>query len=321
MEDVIDASDADHADAIEGNANVSQPSDQGDAHLADLPGSDALDGREASKITGAARTAFVVLCGPVASGKTTLLTSIYEKFGEGPFAGYIFAGSRTLMGFESRSFLGRTASYLKEANTERTPLENVRQFLHLCVRVEDLSRAPQDIILPDVTGELFEDAQHSTDDSRRLEMLKRADRVVVLVDGEKIVKPAQRHGAHVAADSFIRRCIESGMLGVDTAVDLVFTKWDLVADGDKEAGIQFVDEVSAELEATYGERLGLLRFCRVAACPQNEKLPFAYGIEELFREWPDARRPATLSDRESVEPAATREFDRIVDRMGKTLGR
>ena len=50
---------------------------------------------EASTHARELTTRVVVLAGPVESGKTTILTSLYESFRKGPVAGHRFAGSAT----------------------------------------------------------------------------------------------------------------------------------------------------------------------------------------------------------------------------------
>src|SRR4051812_14264762 len=63
----------------------------------------ALTVREASRLAAARRPTVVVLAGTVSSGKTTLITSFYERFARGPIGPMKFAGSLTLPGFEARA--------------------------------------------------------------------------------------------------------------------------------------------------------------------------------------------------------------------------
>lgn len=65
----------------------------------DLPSGEDLDFDLANAIMAGAITRVIVLAGAVNSGKTTVLASIHEKFQEGDFAGYIFAGSDTNTSF------------------------------------------------------------------------------------------------------------------------------------------------------------------------------------------------------------------------------
>lgn len=47
----------------------------------------------------------IVLVGPVASGKTTMETSLYQLFQNSPVNDFCFAGSYSLQGFEQRAFI------------------------------------------------------------------------------------------------------------------------------------------------------------------------------------------------------------------------
>ena len=53
---------------------------------------------------------FVTIVGEFDSGKTTLICALYDRFLKGGFAGYLFSGSHTLLGFEKRSHHSRVDS-------------------------------------------------------------------------------------------------------------------------------------------------------------------------------------------------------------------
>src|SRR5436189_2638822 len=100
------------------------------AAFVDLPSGEALTEIQASEITRQGLTRVVVLAGPSGSGKTTILTSLFESFLEAPFGNFLFAGSRTLVGFERRCHDARIASGRTEAHTVHTQVEPT-EFLHL----------------------------------------------------------------------------------------------------------------------------------------------------------------------------------------------
>ena len=130
----------------------------------------------------------------VESGKTTLLTSMYESFQDAPFGGYEFAGSATLPGFEQRCHEGRIESEGLGAHTLRTPAAVGASFLHLRLRTEDESREFSDLLLSDISGELFDRAKDSTDECKALSFLRRADRLVLLLDGARLANPGFGQG-------------------------------------------------------------------------------------------------------------------------------
>ena len=87
--------------------------------LIDLPSGKELNEVAANTIAASRSVRVVVLAGPVDSGKTTLLTSLYELFQWGTVADQLFAGSTTLPAFEQRCHLARTVSGGEIADTGR----------------------------------------------------------------------------------------------------------------------------------------------------------------------------------------------------------
>src|SRR5581483_8028165 len=71
----------------------------------------------------------VLLAGDSNSGKTTLFAAIYERLLDGPFGEFLFAGSRTLHGFESRCFENRGGYGHTEPDTGHTPTSNPNPIL------------------------------------------------------------------------------------------------------------------------------------------------------------------------------------------------
>jgi Double-GTPase 2 len=106
--------------------------------LINLPSGKPLRSTEATNLLRAQPTPVVLLAGAAKSGKTTLLASLHDCFQWGPFAGYLAAGSETLLGFEEQCFDSRVASGAEKPSTGRTSLEAGQQFYHLRVRHESL---------------------------------------------------------------------------------------------------------------------------------------------------------------------------------------
>jgi hypothetical protein len=289
---------------------VSEGLDRGDEYV-HLPLGHGLNQEEAADVTRASRTILVLVCGPHRSGKTTLISSIYEKFGEGSYAGQLFAGSLTLMGLEQRCFKGRTSSLSAAPETDRTSIDDPRNFMHLRVRSEGREGRPRDLLLPDMSGELFEAAAHISAECKKLDVLLRADRISVLVDGGDIKDRARRHQARALTDSFFRRCVENEMFTVSSVVDLVFTKWDLVSGADDEADIEsFATGILEQIRATYLRKVKTIEAFRVAARPLVAgTLPFAHGLDELFKAWLDCGDKSI----ERLEDGTTIDSDRIFD--------
>ena len=106
-------------------------STDGTKTFVELPSGDALSADEANQTTRLSVARVIVPVGLAGVGKTTLLSEIYEKFREGPFAGHLFAWSRTLHGFEQRAHNARIASRRSVPTTPRTPVGDLGAFLHL----------------------------------------------------------------------------------------------------------------------------------------------------------------------------------------------
>src|SRR5688572_22970922 len=70
--------------------------------MVELPDGLAFTPVTAARITANRLTRVIVVAGDRDSGKTTLVSALFDKFQEGPFAGYLFAGCRTLRGLERR---------------------------------------------------------------------------------------------------------------------------------------------------------------------------------------------------------------------------
>ncbi len=301
------------------------PRDDRDAESAAqvaLTSGEDLTSEAASSITRRSMTQVILLAGAVGSGKTTLIASIYERFQEHQLAGYLFAGSRTLVGFEKRCHLARIASERARPDTERTLLAQGTRFLHLQTRREDLCGPIRDLLLTDLSGELFRRAGDSSEECRKLGVLLRADRLVLLIDGERLIDPRRRHQATLEPKMLLRRALDEGMLSQHVHVDVVFAKWDLMQDdafGTTTAA--FVETTTEEFSKRYGGCVRSLHFYHVAARPDATKrmpigpdatkeMPIGVGLENLFDAWmaDDGPKRRTVNDA-PLFSGARREFD------------
>jgi hypothetical protein len=285
------------------------PATAGAATL-ELPEGDALTAESAARIVRARLTRVVVVAGSPGSGKTTLLTSLYESLQEAPVAGFLFAGSETLVGFERRCHEARQSSGRATPHTKRTPPAEGLRFLHLRLARSDGTRVP-DLLLSDISGEIFDQVKDSTEDCKALTVLLRADHLVLLIDGEKLISPVTRYSAHTDARSLLRSIIEAKMLSSNCTVDVVFTKWDLIEAVEQAAESKaYIRQIETQFTTLFKAHGAALRFCPVAARPSSDVLQFAHGIPRLLQAW--------LEPTESVlvprivlgaEPKALRAFE------------
>ena len=289
-----------------------------DTEYIDLFSGEDLDLAAARKITRGHMARVVVIAGEPDSGKTTLLACLNDLFQAGPYAGYLFAGSRTLVGFERRCFKARIRSQRTNPDTERSKRSAGIRFLHLRVRDEALADQTQHLLLSDVSGEIFRQATDSSDEVKNLRMLRRADHLVLLLDGAKLVDLALRHETKARANLLLRGCLDENMLGVNSFVDVVYSKWDIIeTSSNVEIATQFIEAISQEMSELFASRLGRLRFHRLCARPHPESsVQIGFGLEPLFQSWirdsPFIRR---ASEPKPEKHSHDREFTRFLWRF------
>lgn len=263
----------------------------------------------AGVITKAMLSRVVVLAGPTASGKTTLLATIYEKFCCGPFAGFRFAGSRTLWGLERRCHPWRVASGRAVGATERTPQGGGQLMLHLSLQRETNCQFA-DLLIADISGESFEAATEATADCRLLTMVRRADHFVLCLDGKKLLDSGERHRVITDGHSILRAFTEAGMLGKFSTVTVLFTKADLFHQADAEM-TQLREEVAADYRRNFGERLGAM----YSSTSSAEALEKVVGVDELLGRWVNETK--LLSNKPFPTPALYGDGLREIDKFGR----
>jgi chloramphenicol 3-O-phosphotransferase len=278
----------------------------------DLPDGDYLLPENARVIAAASRARLIILAGAVGSGKTTLLASIYETFQKGPYAGYNFAGSRTLPGLERRCHLARVASMRTAADTEHTPLKDDVTLLHLRLRDTEHCNEPRDLLFTDLAGERFRMARDSTEECKKLTILLRGDHFALLIDGERLASRQQRNGAYITGRSVLRSCLDAGMLSSASFVDILFTKWDLVMENMDTDLEDFLKMAKSRLQDDFEGRVARLRFFDVAARPRGVSLPFAFNLDRCFPAWvEDFPERSFHTPTSTIDQNTLREIDRF----------
>lgn len=252
----------------------------------DLPLGKTLGEREASDVLRASGGPIVVLVGAPKSGKTTLLASLHDGFQRTPFAGYLVAGSRTLIGFEERCFDSRVASGGETPVTQRTKLKEGVLFYHMKVRKEDLNSPVKQLLFADMSGEYYEGALDSAAAMQELTIVRRADHFVHLVDGGKLASKELSAHTQANASMLMRRCFEENMLDPDAKVDILLTKWDIVLARLGEEKAEEILRCQRETFSAFKKRVSRLRVTPVAARPHyKSNLKPGYGLDDLLRCW------------------------------------
>lgn len=311
-EDVIQKSDVENAGAEQ---RVDLPQEPATVDLSSGLDLDPISGME---LTRADLTRVIVLAGPEESGKTTLLVSLYERFQEGAFAGYLFAGSRTLLGLEKRCHRARIESGASKPDTDRTTMGPGQNLLHLRVRDSSLSGSSLDLLFTDFAGEVFRLAKDDIEECRKLAVIRRCDHLALLLDGERLDRLSTR--AQVLADSLglLRSSVEAGMLGPHSHVQVLFSKWDIVQlSQNRTRTEEYVKSVEERMREGFNRSFHSFRFFRVASRPDRRSgLPFAFSLDEVLGYWVSIGQGGVMAPPHQLPTASPlREFSRYLRRQ------
>lgn len=266
-----------------------------------FPSAQALPVEATHRVMRRSMARVIVCAGEYASGKTTLLASLYDAFQDGAVADLCFAWSDTLQGFERRCHSARAESGLTEPKTERTkPGEGLR-FLHLrtwnCCTEEET-----DLLLGDMSGELYRNMRDSSDECAKYAFMRRADQFVVLLDGDKLHRGLHAQ-AFASCNDLVRALLDAGILGSQSVLSFVTTKWDLLQGDSAQEGR--VSELERRFTGTFRSRVRDIAVARVAARPKTGDTPI--GLLNLLHRWISVSNP--LPKESFVVTSPARAFD------------
>lgn len=270
--------------------SVKSPSVKDDVpvDIIDLPHGKALTMDETYKITSSRKVKFIVLAGPSDSGKTTLVTTIYHMFQKGSLAGYWFAGSETLWGFEQRAYLTRISSGNASSQTPKTRRGISDAILHLRL-CSCKSNVFQDLLITDFSGEDYKSVIGNVDFARsEFGVIKRADNIVLFIDGDLISQKSYRNGVELESLELLQTISDADLISNNTYVDILISKYDLVLQ--RETGDpsirSFINNLIAKFNKRFSSHLGKLMFLNVAAMPDHTaSLEIGHGLKSLIQNW------------------------------------
>lgn len=279
-----------------------------------LPRAELLSIEEVDELLRWRPANLVAVIGERKGGKTTLITEIYERFLRGPFAGQLFSYSQTLLGFEKKSYPSRADSGAEKPDTGRTSLRDGLRFFHLGLIAENSARRT-DLLLTERAGEAYREARDRPAESLTLIELAKARKVAFILDGERVANDKTRAEAFASVRSMIRAFSDAGALTTCVEVQLVTTKFDLLAVVDAVGGRAALDEFEQRLVKSHANRFARVTCWRTAARdPKGQKEP-AWGVAPLLQSWLD---PPPLQRRPYSPPLPELhdEFDRLLLRRG-----
>jgi hypothetical protein len=261
-------------EALESTSSAERESDGGRTRALDIEGANQLAARR--------RPTVVILAGGVATGKTSVYASLYERFGRGPFAGRFFAGSITIPGFEERCHGWRVASGHSKPEMEHTGLSDL-VWLHMRIRDTERERPIQDLLFGDYNGEIFSDLAAGVEDGTDYSFLRRADHLGVILDGGDLCDPTEREAALERSTYLVEELLQPGRLADPKALFIVLSKLDLVvASGEeqREAAEGVVEQIAALIQEGIGDYEPPV--LRIAARSETDRFPVGHGLNELL---------------------------------------
>jgi hypothetical protein len=278
-----------------------------------LPHAELLTVEDADELLRWRSANMVAIVGEREAGKTTLVTEIYERFIRGPFAGYRFAGSRTLAGFERRCHLARLESGASAPDTERTSAREGLRFFHLGLTAQEEARRI-DLLISERAGESYRQARNEPSRALGFVELAKARTVVFVLDGARLALDLLREEAFSSVRNLVRASAETKALSPQAEIQFVTTKIDLL---ETEALVHAVDAVTQfekRMEEAYRDQFARITCWRTAARDPSRKLEPARGVAALLQSWLSPPKPPAYS---IAAPVLHDEFDRFLLRGRK----
>lgn len=165
----------------------------------------------------------VGVLGETGSGKTCLISALYLLASCGDLRPrFLFAGSSTLPGFESRLRLLRqwTGAQLPEHLVDHTRLADPRQPGLLHLRLLQSEGGLRDLLFTDLPGEWTKDLIAKASAADRFTFLRRADSIVLTFLATKLSGRSSRHAEVQAGRMILQRLRDS--VGIDPELPIVF---------------------------------------------------------------------------------------------------
>ncbi len=249
-----------------------------------LPHGNALTLEEIYEITAAEENKLIALIGPSASGKTTIETTLYQLFQIEPLANLCFAGSSTLLGYESRAFNTRTSSNNVVATTPRTSRNEQNIFLHL--KLCDLDTEKKiNYLFADIAGEEIFSYKGRTDLLvENMSYLKAVGDYAFVLDGEQLYDDSLRNGVMDSMRGMVRTIFDAKLYSKQTRVQIIISKYDIIS--------QLNNVDISRINISINSLVNLIRnydievtVHNVAAMPKNKNFNVGFGLQELLGIW------------------------------------
>ncbi|MCR1795579.1 hypothetical protein [Leptospira sp. id769339] len=256
---------------------------------------------------------FISIIGDKGSGKTTLITSIYEKFRKGHFSNFYFSGSRTLIGFEKSVHFSRIESRLGKVDTKRTSFAEGLKYFHLSICSLNNINERNEFLFSDRAGEAYKNSRGNTELIKDLTEIPRADRILLLLDGARIADFSERSDAMQSTRQMLRALVDNDAIGKNSIVQVVTTKIDILQNLEEYEEIgNLIEEYKEKLKNDFQNRVAELSFWEIAARDPSKKLDLLHGVDKLLLDWISDKNEFRFNNKFEIELKS--EFDRLVNR-------
>ena len=270
---------------------------------------DTLTPANASELLRAGATRVIAIIGPLESGKTSLIASLYDLFQAGPVAGIEFSRSRTLHAFERACHDARSASRRGKPHMYRTNRGEVL-FFHLEIgggaAGDGLS-----LLMGDRSGEEYQEAAADASISLGFLEVVRADSVTVLVDGERLQDTGARHNLRNEIILMLQALHDGDALRTGSRIAIVLTKLDAVlCSRHAERSARDFDQLVVHTRMLFGDVFSAIEPFKIAASPKTDASMRGRGVPDLLLFW--LRPIAVPTPCARPGPSFERAFARVI---------
>ena len=278
-----------------------------------LASGEALDRDKASILQRRNVSRSIGLIGPNDSGKTSLISGVYDLLQEGPVSGAAFAGSSTLIGFEKVCHLARVVSRRAAPHTERTSRGMDATFFHIDLHQENIGLTS--LFISDRSGEDYLAVTDQISQADQFFEIRRADCITLLVNGAQLADSKMRHEVKSATPHIVDALVEARAIRRGCRLAVVLTKKDSVVVSQRPERVQKdFDELVETIVSTHSTYLGDVKPFVVAASPQDcEHVVRGEGVADLLLYWLKFTTPAP-----AVVSGGIYNFERMIDRLCDT---
>lgn len=232
----------------------------------------------------------VMLVGPPDSGKTTVITAIYDAI-QGGHLPWSLCRSWTLPALERLSFLNRRESGRENPDTAHTHRTLDAEFAHFRCAPSSRNDQLRELFLMNLGGEDCDDLRHREDAAAGMPFLSRVDHVSLLIDGERLALSATRWDTERAATQLLDRLMDSA-LNQGAELTILISKFDeLEAKADEPDLMSAADELVCRLQERAQPRFRSVDAMHLAARPESGTRTAPLNLNKLVDRWFSAGLP------------------------------